>query len=717
MNLEHALQTFLEESRDLLADMERILLELESSPEDAELYNALFRCVHTIKGSAGMFGLNHVVDFTHVVENLLDRLRQGEMSLTTGLAHLLLRCRDHISILVELPQLADAKVRAAGNALLDELCEVRSTTTVGTPYRGNSVKRDAWHISLRFNRDILRHGMDPLGFIHYLGKLGHLKSVTAVTDNLPMLSELDAESSYLGYEIDLITQAGRAEIEQVFEFVDGLCELRILPPRSDLAAYLQLIQELPEEQQRLGEILTASGALSEAELTACLALQEVAAEPPGKPIGEVLVEQGFVAPELVGAALDKQKQGRDRKGGQHLRVQAEKLDQLINLVGEMVIASAAVSLNAAKGGDTATREAAAAMSLLVEEVRDRSLELRMVPIGDTFQRQQRIVRDVASELGKEIDLVISGADTELDKTVVEKISDPLTHLVRNACDHGLENSAKRKTAGKPHIGKLRLDAYHESGAIIIEVSDDGAGLDRARILQKAIERGLINTEANLSDQEIFNLIFEPGFSTAEQVTNLSGRGVGMDVVRRNIEALRGTVEVHSQEGAGTQFRIRLPLTLAIIDGFLSSVGDSIYVVPLEMVEECVELPRTSADLDLQRDLLDLRGEVLPLVRLREHFGVVSDAPRRQNVLVVNYGGSKIGLVVDELLGEHQTVIKPLNELFARVVGLSGSTILGTGKVALILDVPGLMQLATRRAPIQHQERPVVTASAQQVSIH
>lgn len=716
MNLDLALQTFLEESRELLTDMERILLELETAPDDAELYNALFRSVHTIKGSAGMFGLDHVVEFTHVVENQLDRLRMREIVLSKELTNALLQCRDHIALLVEIPELIDKSMQSVGDLLLQELCAAGARGVESEDRHESGERHDVWHISLRFDRDVLRHGMDPIGFIHYLAKLGSLKSVTTVVDALPELSEMDAESCYLGFEIDLITQVGQEEIEQVFEFVEGLCELRILPPRSNLQAYLTLLQQLPEEPQRLGEMLVASGALTEAQLNQCLAIQAAENVPPPKPIGEVLVESGTVAPELVEAALEKQQQSREKKSNQYLRVQAEKLDQLINLVGEMVIASASVSLNASLGGDTTTRESAAAMSLLVEEIRDRSLQLRMVPIGDTFQRQQRIVRDVANELDKEIELIITGADTELDKTVVEKISDPLTHLVRNACDHGLETSAKRRAAGKACKGQLRLDAYHESGAIIIEVSDDGAGLDRVRILQKAIERGLVQNDSDLTDQEIFNLIFEPGFSTAELVTSISGRGVGMDVVRRNIEALRGTVEVHSQEGCGTRFRIRLPLTLAIIDGFLSSVGDSTYVVPLEMVEECVELRRFSQNTDTQSDLLDLRGEVLPLLRLREHFGVTSSIPRRQNVLVVNYGGNRIGLVVDELLGEHQTVIKPLNELFSRVRGLSGSTILGSGKVALILDVPGLMQLAVRRTPAQMKERPA-TAAAQQISIH
>ncbi len=337
-------------------------------------------------------------------------------------------------------------------------------------------------------------------------------------------------------------------------------------------------------------------------------------------------------------------------------------------------------------------ESAETLSRLVEEVRDSALTLRMVQIGTTFNRFQRVVRDVSKELGKDIVLYISGGDTELDKTVVEKIGDPLTHLVRNAMDHGIESAEQRQASGKPLHGVVRLNAYHEAGGIVIEVSDDGGGLNSQKILAKAVQRGLVTEGQQLADKDIFNLIFEPGFSTAEQISNLSGRGVGMDVVKRNITALRGTVELDSQLGVGTRVRIRLPLTLAIIDGFLIGVGTSSYVVPLDMVEECIELP--SGDLD-DLDQLDLRGDVLPFIRLRNLFEESSPRPRRENVVVVSYAGVRAGLVVDQLLGEFQTVIKPLGKVFGQIPALSGFTILGSGSVALILDIPGLLAQFTQ----------------------
>jgi two-component system chemotaxis sensor kinase CheA len=407
------------------------------------------------------------------------------------------------------------------------------------------------------------------------------------------------------------------------------------------------------------------------------------------------VEQGVVQPELIDAALGKQKIAREHKAQESklIRIQADKLDQLINLVGEMVIAGAATSLIAQHTDDSALHEATSTLSRLVEEIRDSALQLRMVQIGETFSRFNRVVRDVSHEIGKEIGLEIMGAETELDKSVVEKIGDPLMHLVRNAIDHGIETAELRIKRGKPAKGTLRLNAYHESGSIVVEVDDDGGGLNRARILAKALERGLVTAKQALSDREVFGLIFEAGFSTAEAVTSLSGRGVGMDVVRRNIEALRGTVQIDSIEGVGTTVKIRLPLTLAIIDGFLMGVGGSSYVVPLDMVMECIELNDAERQEIRERNYINLRGTVLPFIRLRDQFSERSKPARRENVVVVQYAGQRAGLVVDELMGEFQTVIKPLGKLFENLKCIGGSTILGSGEVALILDVPMLIQRA------------------------
>ncbi len=450
-------------------------------------------------------------------------------------------------------------------------------------------------------------------------------------------------------------------------------------------------------------MLVRSRALTERELAEILKeqkQQQVEAEQQGEehpqPFGELAVKQGVVEKPVVEAALDKQKTIKKHQSeeNQIVRVNADNLEELINLVGELVISGANTHLLARQSGDSRLTDATENMSVLVEEIRDTTLGLRMVQIGQTFNRFRRVVREVSREMGKEIELIIGGGDTELDKTVVDKMADPLMHLVRNAIDHGIEAPQSRTESGKPSVGTVSLKAYHDSGSIVIEISDDGHGLSKDRIFAKAVEKGLINASTSLSDQEIYRLIFEPGFSTVEQVTNLSGRGVGMDVVRRNIEALRGQVEVESTLGKGSKFTIRLPLTLAIIDGFLVQVGKSSYVIPLDMVDECVEFNEAANETYENSHHINLRGKVLPYVRLAELFNVPRTASKggkkRENIVVTRFAGQKAGLVVDDLLGEYQTVIKPLGKVFENLKGLSGATILGSGEVAMIVDVPALV---------------------------
>jgi len=728
MNMDDALQTFIVESHELLQAMEDALLEIEHCEDPADSIGAIFRAAHTIKGSAGLFGLDGIVAFTHVMESVLDKVRGNELAIDDDMVALLLSCGDHIKALLNAlvagAEVTDPAVVASGEALIarlktylgaprQEATSASASSAANLPQQheakveamgGGYVETDNWHISLRFGHDVLRNGMDPLSFLRYLGTMGQIVGISTLFDHLPAAAEMDPESCYLSFEINFKSQADKAAIEGAFEFVREDCVIHILPPKSRITDYLQFIQDLPEEEMRLGDILVRCGTLTQRELDGALAFQAGdsqhfaqanAEEDRKKPIGEIVAKAGIVHPPVVEAALEKQKQVKDAKAQESrvIRVDSEKLDNLINLVGELVIAGASASLLSHRSRDVQLQEATSNISRLVEEIRDGALQLRMVQIGETFRRFNRVVRDVSRELGKEIELQISGAETELDKTVVEKIGDPLMHLVRNSMDHGIESAELRESRGKPAKGVVRLNAFHESGSIVIEVGDDGGGLNRDRILKKAIDKGLVSPAQNLSDQEIYMLIFEAGFSTAEQVSNLSGRGVGMDVVRRNIEALRGTCELDSTEGQGSTVRIRLPLTLAIIDGFLMGVGSASYVVPLDMVKECVELSGEERQKSKEHNYINLRGEVLPFVRLRERFREEGKAGRRENVVVVQYGNQKAGLVVDELMGEFQAVIKPLGHLFGNLKGISGSTILGSGEVALILDVPSLIQQA------------------------
>ena len=595
LDMRAAQETFFEESRELLQQMEDILLAFESGGAEDDAVHGLFRAAHTIKGSAGLFGLDEIVRFTHVVESVLDRVRKAEIATDSALTTLLLSSGDHIGILVSAAA-ADAVPDAATCARSDELLSLLSAYVASAPASGpvaattpesdnvaasggGPLGVDTWHLSLRFDHEVLRMGLDPIAFIRYLGTLGDVVHLETLTDAMPDIAEYDPEACYLGFELDLASSASRQEIEAVFEFVRDDAQIRILPPHSKVEEYIALILELPEDTARLGEILIAGGALTRRELDEVLAGQ-ARDENAGRRLGEILVDTGMVSPPVVDAALEKQKQSHDKRlaEAKNVKVPSDKLDLLIDLVGELVIAGAGTQLLARRRKDGDLTESASQVMRLVEDVRDAALRLRMVQIGEVFGRFPRVVRDVSRELGKEIELKLIGAETELDKSMVERLGDPLMHLVRNAMDHGLESPEVRLGRGKPASGSLTLTARHESGNVIIEVQDDGAGLDRDKILAKALDKGLIPSGQNLSDEDVYRLIMLPGFSTAERVTNLSGRGVGMDVVNSGIEALRGSIEITSQPGLGTSIRLCLPLTLAIIDGFLIDVGGSSYVL-------------------------------------------------------------------------------------------------------------------------------------------
>ena len=698
------LANFLEEARDLIQQAETILLALDNGDGDdgEELLNSLFRAVHTLKGSAGLFALDDFVAFTHHQESLIMRVRDQGVGLNRQQISALLSGLDILSNEVEslVTGVAPSPLvqqHAAQFALLQSLvpgdatasCALAEPVLPQVERESRTPSAASWHISLRFSSNLFEFGFDPASFIRYLCKLGSISHIQLIQNGLPGWPDFHAEVCYLGVEVDLVTEATKAEIEEVFEFIQELAQIRILPPESKTQDYLKLISELPEDKELLGEILIQSGLLTEHEL--CEGLSRQAEHPEKTRLGELLVEEGIVPPVMVNQALQKQSQIREKRHADSafIKVSAQKLDELINLVGELVIASAGGEMLARSKADSELLASVSAINRHVEQIRESALRLRMVEIGETFMRFQRLVRDASQELGKSIALTIDGAETELDKSVVERISEPLTHLVRNAVDHGIETAEQRMASGKPAQGNIRLNAFHESGSIVIEVHDDGKGLDADKIRQKAIAKGLIDANSQLDDQSLYQLIFEPGFSTADSVSNLSGRGVGMDVVRRNVEALRGTIELDSTPGSGCCVQIRLPLTLAIIDGFLVSVGDTPLVIPLDMVTECLEA--THVIDDAIYDYRELRGKPLPIIHLRHHFSIDGQPSKRQNIVVVSHGKQQLGLIVDQLLGEQQIVIKPLGTLFSQLKDISGSSILGSGQVALILDIPGMLQ--------------------------
>lgn len=630
---------FMDEALDTLRQLEQGLLRMEQDPGDGEAVHEAFRAAHTLKGAAGMFGLDALVRETHTLEGILDALRDGSQALTDATMVTLLQGGDTLAALV-------AALVAAPH------------TPQETPRPSTGTCTGCWQISLRMGPDALRNGLDPLSFIRYLDTLGTVRAVHTQDSRLPTLQALDPEGCWLDFDITLESPATRAVIEDVFDFLRDDCTLTVqdTPPAKDPPTPTPAPAPVP--------VLAAT---QPAETS-------TAAAPPAsapRPTDEV----------------------------RFIRVRADKLDRLVDLIGELVIAGSGATSAARDSRAPACIEASQRVHALVQSARDGALALRMVPIGQTFSRFQRVVRDISRGLGKEVTLQILGGDTELDRIMVDAIADPLMHLVRNSLDHGLETPAERTARHKPPGGLLRLQARQEAGSVVIEVSDDGRGLDRGRILAKAMSRGLVAPGTTLDDAQVHELLFAPGFSTAEQVTDLSGRGVGMDVVRRQVESLRGQILLRSTPGEGTLVQIRLPLTLAIIDGFLTRVADVGYVLPLDIVTECIETPaslgtRLQSGPPAASGCLDLRGQVLPYLDLRVCFGLGGERPGRQSLIVVRSGIGRIGLLVDRLLGEHQTVIKPLGPLFRHLPCIAGSTILGNGEVALILDVPALARLHT-----------------------
>lgn len=487
-----------------------------------------------------------------------------------------------------------------------------------------------------------------------------------------------------------------AGFDLLSQLVDSPANSNDVDVSAQLGCLESLIEEVrpkaapppPEIPSLLGEILIQEGVVEESDITDALAQQ--------KKLGEILVEQEKATPEQINEALSKQRSPQLKQAPQtnsSIRVDTTKLDQLLNIVGEVVISQAHVTQLSNQLDGLEANELKSVLARLERDIRALQgyiMNIRMVPIGPVLHRYHRIVRDLSMSLNKQIDLVIHGEDTEIDKTIIEQLGDPLKHMIRNAIDHGIEKPEVRRAAGKPETGTVVLSAYHEGGSIVIEIADDGKGLAREAILQKAKKQGLIHEET-LSDEQVFALIFHPGFSTAEKVTDVSGRGVGMDVVKKNIEALRGRIEIHSEEGQGSTFRLRLPLTMAIVDGLLVRIADSHYVLPLAQVEECVAL--VDEELPHDRHLFTLRGKLLPYVRLREFFHIAGEKPRIEQIAVVGVEGERIGLVVDEVVGDLQTVIKPLANAYLNSDVFSGATIMGNGEVALIVDVPNVARMA------------------------
>lgn len=697
---EQHIAAYREEATELLAELETSLLELEEQPEDMDLINRVFRAMHTIKGSGAMFGFDDIARFTHEVETVFDQARNGKMKVTRTLLDLTLQSRDQISAMLGAsaggPPADEAngqQIIAGLQALLPQKTPkpiITDSITADDKASSEQICYKTFRIRFKPEPDVMLRGTNPTALLNELRDLGHC-DIIAQSDNIPLLHDLTPEYCYLYWDIILTTTRELEAVKDVFIFIEDDCELKI-----DLINDSCSLIQGTDDYKKLGDILVERGDLSPAEMQKILSMQ--------KRFGEILVEQGIVPATKVESALKEQQQVRQVRQERtttspaaetslSVRVPAERLDHLVNLVGELVTVQAHLSQTAEEKRDGDLISIAEEVERLISELRDTTLTMRMLPIGSTFSKFKRLVRDLSAELGKEIDLETSGADTELDKTVIEKLNDPLVHLIRNSIDHGIEMPETRKAAGKPAKGTVHLGAEHSGDSVLVTIRDDGAGLDKERIRAKAIERGLITATAELTDKEIYNLIFAPGFSTAQKVTSVSGRGVGMDVVKKAIEALRGTIDINSESGKGSVITLKIPLTLAIIETLLVRVDSHYFVLPLSMVEECVELSRADVEAAHGRHLANVRGALTPYLSLREQFDIPENQPEIEQIVIASVSGSRIGFVVDDVVGEHQTVIKTLGKLYRDVQGISGATILGDGTVALILDPGTLVRCA------------------------
>jgi two-component system, chemotaxis family, sensor kinase CheA len=705
MNVVDPTEIFRQEAAELFEVLEGVLLDLGQRPDDRELVDSAFRALHTIKGSGAMFGFDKVAAFTHEFETAFDRVRKGEIKPTQELISVALAAKDYIRALIEAPESTDDII---GEAILDDLKRlVASDRDASTASQKMQAAAPAaaerphagWQLLLEFESHILRNGSNPLDLLEDLCKLGPC-FVVPVTEGIPYLDELEPEDCYLKWDVTLHADCDKAAIDDVFMFVQDEMKMTASPLTQvrapALAPLLQLLDEDP--------VMAATEQLAPVPAAvASVAAVAPPVAPASKPALAAQAEPETKSETKSGtAAIRREDAKRDDRAIATVRVQAERLDELMDRVGELVIAQARLTQLASTGSDLSIKMIAEEIERLASSLRDTTMGARMVPIGSLFGRFRRLVHDLSRDLAKPVEFVTSGEDTELDKTMIEGLADPLVHLIRNAIDHGIEHNATRASAGKTEQGRIELHAVHSGAQVLVTVKDNGGGLNTARIRAKAEEQGLIAPGATLSDHEIHQFLFHPGFSTAQTVSALSGRGVGMDVVKRTIENMRGSIELSTKPGQGTAVTLRLPLTLAIIEGLLIRVGEGRYIIPLPAVEECVELTAQD-ERSPSRNFLNVRGNLVPFLRLRDIMTIPGTPNPHQKTIIISTGETRVGLVADQILGNHQTVIKSLSRLHSDVTIFSGATILGDGSAALILDVIQLVALAQARVEKQISE--------------
>ena len=682
-------QTYREEAIELLSELENSLLELETNPNDTELIGRVFRAMHTIKGSGAMAGFENIASFTHDIETVFDLVRSDIIPVSKELIDLTLNSCDLIRKMVDNEPPDEKYTEEIIGCYkemipLDEKVPEKNDNDNSENIIGDEIEEITYRIRFHPADNILANGTNPILLFNEIRELGEC-SLVAQTDEIPLLKDTDPEKCYLYWDMILTTGKGENAIRDTFIFLDDNSQIDIFiiddnsPPVDDA------------KHKKIGEILVEREDISPDELG--LALQDQ------KRIGEILINKGSIGQDKLRSALEEQehiKEINEKRSEKvktsSLRVASEKLDTLVDLVGELVTVQARLAEQTSDSDNAELIAISEEVGRLIDELRDNTMNIRMLPIGTTFSKFKRLVRDLSIKLKKEILLITEGGDTELDKTVIEQLNDPLVHIIRNSIDHGIELPEKRLENGKPREGKVVLSATHSGGNVVIKIADDGAGMNPETIFSKAVEKGLAAPDAELSEREILNLVFEPGFSTTNEITDVSGRGVGMDVVKRGIESLRGFIDIENHQGEGMTIIIKLPLTLAIIDGLIVDIDSEYFILPVSAIEECIELVHQEAKQARERNIVDFRGNVIPYVSLRKLFGMNDNYPDIEKVIIAEANGQIIGFGVDNLIGQSQVVIKTLGELYRNIKEFSGATILGDGTIALILDIAQLVSL-------------------------
>jgi two-component system chemotaxis sensor kinase CheA len=693
-------EVFLNESKEIIGNLESDIVTLEVNRDDQEIINRIFRYFHTLKGSSGIAGYNVIYEFTHHLESLFDKVRSGDIKVSKEIIDILLDSIDWIKgELFESSDIDDSgKMQAELTSRIDECMGFEPSlnepegdflSSVGA-YTGVGAHDRYFKINAEFKEDIFLNGIDPLMLIEDLSNLGEVIYTNVDQKRIPDFYQMDPEKCYMSWEIILKTVHDEKKIRDVFLFVidDNKIEIENVTDK-----YAEVHEQGYLTEKKLGEILLEKGIISDWDLDEIVKIQSEK----NIKIGDILVQKGLASTKQVDDALQEQEKIKKRLDVNTIRVDSAKLDNLMNLLGEIVIGQASlhrISEDLDEELSFRLNNSLHGLDRVTREFQEQIMSIRMVPIGPVFEQFKRFVRDTAHSLGKEIKLKIEGGDTELDKTVIEKIGDPLKHMIRNAIGHGIESSRDREAKGKSSAGTVTLKAYHQEGNVFIDVIDDGQGIDLAKVRKKGIELGLISADEEATKDKIMSLIFNPGFSTADAVGDLSGRGVGMDVVKNNIEELRGSVEIKSKENEGTLIRIKLPLTLAIIEGMLIKVGTTVLIIPLLSVIETIQVKKEDyKTVEGKGEVILVRGEYISLIRLNILFGINSNIvnPWEALIVIVESNGQRIGIMIDDLIGQQQIVIKSIDNFITTSTSISGASILGDGRVALIVDIHGLVE--------------------------